>query len=357
MSDPESLRKNYQMDDLIDKIWKLFDPLAPTKLSDVNHTNFERFNRQGFSLAAAELAEQIYLDKHAEVFRSTKYSIQPIEAKNKLLAYLISYANTENYVLVIRGTSPKEWENWKINLYPGCRYFLWIIHLLIIWIPFLYVTTHLIPFPNTAFLFAFLLSIPFMILLSLSKSVIRPLVLSIRHSGFYFAATELIGILPENFGSKNLIIVGHSLGGGVGEAMLSELKKDTTLHGLKKAFFFNKATYQIDGLNPVYRNDAIDCRFSFDPLTLFSILTISPLIKATNLSMRRSWVTSGIQLLSMLIFILGLSFLINLPRSWDSLLEMKVIFIGIGTILAFGVAFIWPLLNAHEMKEIVRALR
>lgn len=373
------------MDKLLDKVWDLF---GTNVFKEISHKKIEELDRdESISLSCAKLASGIYNDDYDLMTTSSRFNHDCKKYDHDLKVDIIQNKNIEdkNAVVIIRGT--KTFSNWVLNMNAGWKFIVVVLIKLVTWLGctcffinfFINLSDkrELITFCSKLDVFSILIegvNIFFVnelyrevfagtllaTLCTLLVSVIVQLLmnwsrLEVVHSGYNKVALAINEDI-KNIKPKKVIVIGHSLGGGIGEELVR------INHGTVRGVLFNKATSRIGYTSHNdMRRYVFDYRLLFDILTIVTFVFFMPILNAANLYSKRAgfieWLNKiwliGSFIASVIIEVLIQYFGIN-----DSSVVMNIYKFALLLSLALLLKLFFDTLfvGNHKMKEIIKEL-
>lgn len=302
--------KKENMDiETLDRVWKIFNTEGLMGLYQIKNQNSKVFCKFSFPWICAKLAKWSYdTCNHNEVIGN--YVTYKFQTPNQVRFQLIKKNQDvgANFIVVIQGSvgpflrSP----NWKLNLNCGNQmkriilisfcFFVFFLFLAYYGVNFA-VNNSLINVSCNFIVICFQYFFATLVLASLLHILIYSLAIKklylkfinndFIHEGYHQEADDILnqietsGVDYRAPGSKWLFI-GHSLGGGLVEEIISQLngiRNDTNYRGVT----FNKSFSRISQHNDGVRNKILDYRISYDFLSLISFFAVGIIKEMVNL--------------------------------------------------------------------------
>ena len=263
----------------------LYDSFPDESFSKINHSNHQNKIELERALCAAELASTIYVKEYDRFIVNSNFpQIIKYNSQFGLKWNLISSCGSDDKILVIRGSDPAE--NWyKINFRGGCAFNTFVLARVGLFLIASFLTYY---YSGTftsdgslrlfcSFASAMILTIVINVLIQKTKFKFN-----IDHVMYSRIASLIISELDLNNHRGKLLVIGHSMSGGIGEEIILKLNSK----GINtRGYLFNKAASKItnDPADAGYRKYAIDHRLQFDILSLSTFFFIQSVVQPATL--------------------------------------------------------------------------
>lgn len=264
------------MDNYIKSIFEIFSNKGTCNFNKIKQENSKDFFYERHILSAAYLARDIYYNGYDFYKSKGVYRGSSCEVDHVKFDFILD--DNANAILVIRGTS--NLSNWLLNFSTGLQYFvsallsLILMSLLIIGLRSLISFFNLIKGDLQKIALAVLISIVLILVANYLKSkIFGRLNYNVKHCAYHCLAKRIMKkIHPKLDGVNNLLVIGHSMSGGVAEEVLLQSRNINV-----KIISFNSAVSRISSIDRVKIDEnAITVTYLFDLLTFLNLVLITP---------------------------------------------------------------------------------